>query len=449
MRARLSIRARLVWGAALVLLAFLAGAGWAVQQAHADSVRAARFARLQTTVYLLMAGAELNAKNSLVMPATLAEPRLSLPASGLYASIANADTGEQWQSPSTLGLNPPFQRSVAKGQWRYEVLQDSTAGQGFLGAAYGVKWSDRDRGATLIFSVLEDKAEFDREMGAFGRTLWTWLGGTGVLLLLTQALLLRWGLAPLRRMTRELRRIENGEQAKVQGHYPSEIAGLTDNLNTLIDQARARQTRYKDALDDLAHSLKTPLAVMHAALDDTRQLPTLVAQQMAEQVARMNDIVGHQLGRAAASGAARFAPLLVLAPILNRIRDSLAKVYADKNLVFTTDCPPELSWRIDEGDAFEILGNLLDNAAKWAKNAVTVRIWRDADHLCIRVTDDGPGFVDPQAVLQRRVRLDEKVPGHGIGLAVVRDLVASYQGKVTLSRAKAGGAQLDIALPAS
>ena len=449
MMARLSIRARLVWGAALVLLAFLAGAGWTVQQAHADSVRAARFARLQTTIYLLMAGAELNAKNSLVMPATLAEPRLSLPASGLYANIANADTGEQWQSSSTLGLNPPFQRDAAKGQWRYDVLQDSAAGKGFLGAAYGVKWSDHDRGATLVFSVLEDKAEFDREMVAFGRTLWRWLGGTGLLLLLTQALLLRWGLAPLRRMTRELRRIENGEQAKVEGHYPSEIAGLTDNLNTLIDQERARQTRYKDALDDLAHSLKTPLAVMRAALHDTGQLPTVVTQQMAEQVARMNDIVGHQLGRAGASGAARFAPLLVLAPILNRIRDSLAKVYADKRLVFTADCPPDLSWRIDEGDAFEILGNVLDNAAKWAKRAVTVRIWRDIDRLYIRVTDDGPGFGDPQAVLQRRVRLDERVPGHGIGLAVVRDLVASHRGEVKLSRADAGGAQLDIVLPAA
>ena len=453
MMARLSIRARLVWGAALVLLAFLAGAGWAVQQAHADSVRAARFARLQTTIYLLMAGAELNAGNALVMPVALAEPRLSLPASGLYANIANLDTGEQWQSPSTLGLTLPIQRRVATGQWRYDVLQDSAAGQGFLAAAYGVRWSVNDRGASLVFSVLEDKAEFDREMGAFERTLWSWLGGTGLLLLLTQTLLLRWGLAPLRRMARELRRIENGGQARVEGHYPSEIAGLTDNLNTLIDQERARQTRYKDALDDLAHSLKTPLAVMRVALDDTRQLPTLVTQQIAQQVARMNDIVGHQLGRAAASGAAHFAPPLALAPILHRIRDSLAKVYADKNLVFTADCPPELSWRLDEGDAFEILGNVLDNAAKWAKNSVTVRIWRDTDHgtdqLCIRVTDDGPGFGDPQAVLQRRMRLDERVPGHGIGLAVVRDLVASHQGEVKLSHADAGGAQLDIVLPAA
>ena len=170
---------------------------------------------------------------------------------------------------------------------------------------------------------------------------------------------------------------------------------------------------------------------------------------VAQQVARMDDIVTHQLGRAGASGAARFAPPLTLAPILNRIRDTLAQVYADKKLVFTLDCAPELSWRIDEGDAFEMLGNVLDNAAKWAQHEVSVRIWRDSDRLCIRVTDDGPGFSDPQAVLQRRVRLDERVPGHGIGLAVVSDLVASHQGELTLSSTDSGGAQLDIVLPAA
>ena len=453
MKSPLSIRARLVWGGFLVLLAFLAGAGWAVQQAYADSVRAARFARLQTTVYLLMAGAELNARGSLVMPATLAEPRLSLPASGLYANIANVDRNEEWQSSSTLGLNPPFQRRQAAGQWHFDTVvapqaqsaDQGKAGRTFLAASYAVKWSVNDRVAPLVFSVLEDTTEFDRELQAFERTLWSWLGGTGLLLLLTQALLLRWGLAPLRRMAREIQHIEKGEQAKVEGRYPSELAGLTHNLNVLMEQERARQTRYKDALDDLAHSLKTPLAVLRAALDEPSELPSMVAQQ----VTRMDDIVMHQLGRAGASGAARFAPHLALAPILNRIRDTLAKVYAEKNLLFTLDCPPALSWRIDEGDAFEILGNVFDNAAKWAQQNVSVRIWTDSKRLRIRVSDDGPGFIDPQAVLQRRVRLDERVPGHGIGLAVVRDLVASHQGELTISHADLGGAQLDIVLPAA
>lgn len=436
-----SIRARLVLGAAVVLLAFLAGAGLAVQRAHADSVRAARFARLQTTVYLLMAGAELDAKGSLVMPAALAEPRLSLPASGLYANIANLDKGEEWQSGSTLGLSPPFLRQQVAGQWRYDSLADAS-GQ-FLAATYGVTWTEQDRSSALVFSVLEDQREFDRELDAFGRTLWGWLGGAGLLLLMAQTLLLGWGLAPLRRVAQELRRIEQGEQTKVEGRYPLELAGLTDNLNTLIDQERARQTRYKDALDDLAHSLKTPLAVLRTSLDDPEHLPAAVAQQ----ISRMDGIVQHQLGRAGASGAARFAPLLLLAPVLARIRDSLAKVYADKALGMVVDCPVDLKWRIDEGDAFEMLGNVLDNAAKWARHKVSVRVWREPQRLCVCVVDDGPGFGDLQAVLQRRVRLDEQVPGHGIGLAVVKDLVASHQGELTLSQAPEGGAQVEIVLP--
>jgi two-component system, OmpR family, sensor histidine kinase PhoQ len=449
-KAPLSIRARLIWGAFVVLLVFLAGAGWAVQQAYVDSLRAQRFARLQTTIYLLMAGAELNAQGALVMPATLAEPRLSLPASGLYANIANLDKNEEWQSSSTLGLNPPFQRTQAPGQWQFGSVLAPEARPGdppgsaraFLGASYAVKWSVNDRAAPLVFSVLEDTKAFDQELLAFERTLWSWLGGAGLLLLLTQTLLLRWGLAPLGRMAREIRHIENGEQARVEGLYPAELAGLTHNLNGLMDQERARQTRYKDALDDLAHSLKTPLAALRASLDEPAGLPAMVALQ----VARMDDIVVHQLGRAGASGAARFAPHLALAPVLGRIRDTLAKVYLDKQLVFALDCPPDLTWRMDEGDAFEILGNVLDNAAKWARSKVLVRLWVDGKRLHIRVCDDGPGFADSGAALARRVRLDEQVPGHGIGLAVVKDLVASHQGELSVSKAELGGAQIDIVL---
>jgi two-component system sensor histidine kinase PhoQ len=450
-KAPLSIRARLIGGAFLVLLAFLAFAGWAVQQAYADSLRTQRFARLQTTVYLLMAGAELDAAGALVMPASLAEPRLSLLGSGLYANISNTDKNEEWQSASTVGLNLPFERSQATGQWRLETVaaqsradNKSKTGRAFLGVSYAVKWSANNKEAPLVFSVLEDKVDFDQELAAFERTLWSWLIGTGLLLLLTQTLLLRWGLRPLGQMAREIQRIEQAEQTQVEGHYPRELAGLTLNLNLLINQAHARQTRYKEALDDLAHSLKTPLAAMRASLDEPRELARIVSQQ----VTRMDDIVRHQLGRAGAAGVTRFAPQLALAPILNRIRDTLAKVYADKQLNFCIDCAPTLSWRIAEGDAFELLGNLLDNAAKWARGQVAVRVQLQADRLCIRITDDGPGFVDAQAGSERRVRLDETVPGHGIGLAVVRDLITCYQGKLTISRADLGGAQLDIELPA-
>jgi two-component system sensor histidine kinase PhoQ len=311
--------------------------------------------------------------------------------------------------------------------------------------SYGVNWAGRSRAAPLVLSVLEDAAEFDREVRVFDRTLWTWLGGAAFLLLLSQTLLLEWGLAPLRRVTQEIRRIEGGEQAEVQGHYPAEIAALTDNLNTLIRQERVRQGRYKEALSFLAHSLKTPLAVLRGALSKPAELPAAVAQQ----VSRMDDIVQHQLGRAAASGAARFAPFLALQPVALRIRDSLAKVYADRQLEITVVCPADLSWRIDEGDAFEMLGNVMDNAAKWARRRVAVTLRRESASLVIVVDDDGPGFSDTQSILQLHVRGDEKVPGHGVGLAVVNDLVASHQGTLTLTRSDSGGARVHILLPAA
>jgi len=437
-----SIRARLIIGAMFMLVAFVAGAGLAVQRAHADSVRTARFAQLQSTVYLLLAGAELDAGGALVMPAGFPEPRLSLPGSGLYANIVNVARGEEWQSGSTVGPGLPFQRTLAVGQWRHEVV--SGAGRAFLATSYGVNWAGRTKAAPLVLSVLEDKSEFDREVSVFERTLWTWLGGAAFLLLLSQTLLLEWGLAPLRRVAREIRRIEHGEQSEVEGRYPVEIGTLTDNLNTLIKQERVRQTRYKEALSFLAHSLKTPLAVLRMALNEPGQLPAVVTQQ----VARMDDIVGHQLARAAASGSARFAPYLPLAPVVNRIRESLGKVYAQKGLAIEVDCPPDLSWRIDEGDAFEILGNVMDNAAKWARHRVAARLWREGDRLRMRVDDDGPGFSDTQSILQLHVRGDEQVPGHGVGLAVVNDLVASHGGELQLARSDLGGARIDIFLQA-
>jgi two-component system, OmpR family, sensor histidine kinase PhoQ len=441
MRFEPSIRARLLLGAALMLIAFVTAAGIALQRAHADSVRAAHFARLQGTVYLLLSAAELDAAGALVMPPSFPESRLSLPGSGLYAQIANPDHRETWKSPSSLGVELPFERSSPVGQWRFEMRQG--AGREFLAVTYGVNWAGRSAQAPLVLSVLEDKVEFDREVGVFARTLWIWLGGAAVLLLLSQTVLLEWGLAPLGRVAHELRRVEDGEQAQVEGRYPSEIAALTNNLNALIKQERVRQTRFREALSFLAHSLKTPLAVLRTALADPPQLPGIVAQQ----VSRMDDIVQHQLGRAAASGSATFVPHLPIEPILSRVRDSLEKVYAEKGLAFTIDCEPSLSWRIDEGDAFEMVGNVMDNAAKWASHRVAARAWREQGRLNLRVDDDGPGFTDTSSILQLHVRMDERVPGHGVGLAVVNDLVASHRGELRLSRGDLGGARVDIALP--
>ena len=437
-----SIRGRLMVGATAVLIAFVASAGWAVQRAHEQSVRTARFAQLQGTVYLLLAGLELDGHGALVLPPSFPEPRLSLPGSGLYANIVNVVRREDWQSPSSVGIQPPFVRDVGIGQWRSEIV--ASDGRDYLAIGYSVNWTERAQTAPLVLSVVEDKAEFDREVGVFQRTLWTWLGGAAVLLLASQTLLLGWGLAPLRRVAHEIRGVEHGDQAEIAGRYPAEITALTNNINTLINQERMRQTRYKEALSFLAHSLKTPLAVLRTALGEPTRLPGIVS----EQVARMDDIVQHQLARAAASGASRFVPWLPIVPVVNRVRDSLVKVYADKGLEFSVDIPSDLAWRVDEGDAFEMFGNVLDNAAKWARSQIAVGARREGNSLHVRVDDDGPGFDDTRSILQLHVRGDEKVPGHGVGLAVVNDLVASHGGELVLTRSALGGARVEIILRA-
>jgi two-component system sensor histidine kinase PhoQ len=139
---------------------------------------------------------------------------------------------------------------------------------------------------------------------------------------------------------------------------------------------------------------------------------------------------------------------VAVAPVLQRIRDALAKVHAERQLSFDVDCPADLNWRIDECDLFEIAGNLMDNASKWASHKVSARAWLDQDRLRLVVQDDGPGFTDTEAILQLHVRMDERVPGHGVGLAIVNDLVAGHGGELKLSRGTLGGACVDVALPA-
>ena len=261
-------------------------------------------------------------------------------------------------------------------------------------------------------------------------------------LLLAQALILRWGLAPLGRLEVELAAIEGGEQAEVTGEYPRELAPLAGRLNRLVEQERARQQRYREALADLAHSLKTPLAILRS-----EQFGDDYAQRVNEQVTRMDHIVQHQLNRAALRGSIELAAAIALKPIAERVLAAMQKVYAGRGLTFTLDCADDVAWPLDEGDAFEVLGNLLDNAGKFAQHHVALSLRRDDAGLLMIVADDGPGFGDePERALQRGIRLDEHTdkPGQGIGLAVAADIVDAYGGTIQLGRSTFNGAEVRI-----
>ncbi|GAB4397737.1 MAG: ATP-binding protein [Rhodoferax sp.] len=437
-----SIRQRLTWVTTLVLVGVLAGAGVALQEGMTESLRTQRQERLQTLVYALLSGAEVDAQGALHLPSRLPDPRLDLPGSGLAAQVSTPDGALLWRSPSALGLRLPPIPASDVGQWHFALLPQAQPTVWM--AQLGVRWAVGDTPQhVLVFSVFEDEAVLARARQAFERTLWAWLAGSAAGAVLTLLLALRWGLRPLQTLAAEVQAIEAGAQSQIGGVYPRELNGLAQRLNTLIAQEHGRQLRYKQALDDLAHSLKTPLAVLRAAAES----PHSLASTVREQVQRMDHIVVHQLGRAAALGARTGVSPLALAPLVTRVVASLHKVYADKNLLFEVNCAEDIRWPLDEGDAFEVLGNLLDNAAKWARQRVRLSAQRDPQGLTLRVEDDGPGFPDGAALPARGRRLDEQTPGHGIGLAVVQDVLHSYGGTLTLSRSSLGGAQVCVQWP--
>jgi two-component system sensor histidine kinase PhoQ len=342
----------------------------------------------------------------------------------------------------------PVPPELTPGARRFERIEDAAGAPHFV-QHFGVSWTTRSGSHRFTFAVAEDLAPYEEQLADYRRTLWGWLAAMALLLLAAQAATLRWGLRPLRELTLALARLEKGQDARLEGEHPAELQGLADNLNALLARERAQQTRYRNALADLAHSLKTPLALVRAELRRGDVAPALRAQ-LEDQVQRMDRVVDHQLQRAGAAGRSALAPPLPLRPLVDRLRAALAKVHADKAPGWVLDIPAEARVRIDEGDLTELLGNLLDNACKWCAHRVHVTGVGRGTALQLDVEDDGPGIDEAMglAVLQRGVRADQAMPGHGIGLAVVRDIVDALGGELEIGRSAAlGGARITLRLP--
>jgi len=278
-----------------------------------------------------------------------------------------------------------------------------------------------------------------------------WLSILGVMLIVLQLLLLRWSLTPLRRVASDMSRVERGDSAHLDSQYPQELVGLTDRINGFIDSEREQRTRYRHTLADLAHSLKTPLAVMRSQIESAADANDAQWRTgVLAQVRRMDELVAYQLARAATSGRQTFASAVPIAGHAEDLVRGLEKVYAAKNALCEFDG--------EQGDLLELMGNLLDNAFKWTRHRVllTVQTEPAVGHqsavLRLVVDDDGPGIAADQLekVLQRGVRGDERVQGHGIGLSIVQDIVHAYHGKLVVDRSpEFGGARFSVTIAAS
>lgn len=442
-----SLHRRVALGAALVLAAFVLAAGFALEEAFRDSARAVRAERLLGLVYVLMEATE-DEPDGFGMPNDISEARFTVPGSGLYGQITDAAGEVLWRSRSAVGLDPPFHTGFAPGVQTFETRADATGAPYFV-RSFGVRWATGDAPRDLTFSVAEDTREFDVLVGRHRATLYGWLAALSVVLLALLWAVLRWGLEPLRRVAQEVAEIQAGTQNHLEGRYPDELQLLTDNLNLLLAQEEARRARLGNALADLAHSLKTPLAVVQGQLDGAG-IDAATRASVEDQLQGMRRTVDYHLQRARSGSAGAIAAPVRMLPAVQRVTGSLAKVYRDKAVEVRIDVAPELAFRGTEDDLFELFGNLLDNAFKWCGAQVRVAAVRDGDRVVLAVEDDGPG-IDPdrgRELLQRGVRADESVPGHGIGLAVVRDIASAYGGDVTIGRSPLGGARVALRLRA-
>ena len=421
-----------------MLLIFITLTAAALNSAFVESSESALRDKLTSQLYALLAAAEVT-DNEILMPSSELDALLGLPSSGVYAYIVNGDGKTLWQSSSVLGAQLPPADNLSSGD---KLFNKSTVNnKNFYTFAYGINWLTETSQLALTFNIATDLSSFDKQIEEYRNTLWGWLLAMAFLLLLSQAAILRWGLAPLRQVGGELIKIESGHQQKIEQRYPEEIEQLTSNINQLIQQEREQKSRYRNALGDLAHSLKTPLAVLQTGLSQNK-----TDDGLQEQIARMNSIVEYQLQRAATAGSASSTGILNVKNILSRMLDSLQKVYRDKPIRLNVSVNEDVTFKGDEGDLMELLGNLLDNAYKWANTQIDISAESQGSKLCLRVMDDGPGIAPDQVVnlLKRGVRADQSVAGHGIGFSIVCNIVDAYQGELVIDKSPLGGAEIKL-----
>ena len=445
-----SLHARLMLAASLVLAGFLGATGLALDKAFRVSAEASTQERLQSYVYALLAATNEDRDGRMLPPEDLPEPRFSKPDSGLYALVAGEDGKPIWHSASLTGREIASVDRQSPGERYFHRLR--LGGTDLQVINYGVAWVDHaGTEHRYTFVVAEDASASEAEIESFRTTLWGWLGAMAVALLLAQGLILRWGLRPLRTVASDLQGIEQGRAERLDGSYPRELTGLTSNINSLIDHRNAAQIRYRNSLDDLAHSLKTPLAILQTFFEEGSDTRSRDRSTEKEQLMRMDEIIRHQLQRAAVSGRAALAAPMPVVPVVERLVHSLDKVYRDKQVRLSLNLDPHSVFHGDQADLMEILGNLLDNAYKYSVGQVRVSVQPDPtpggrQELDLIIEDDGRG-IGPEkidAVLQRGKRMDQTVPGHGIGLSIANEIVTLYGGRLDIGSSELGGARVHV-----
>lgn len=453
----LSLNSRLLLASVVLLPLFLGLTGLVLDRAFEQSLTTALRQRLQSQVYLLFSVAELEGTGreaELTLPPALLEPEFERINSGLYGYLMNAGGEIVWRSNSAQ-LHPAPSPTEAPFPATGELLLDTVYlnDQPFWRGRYAVIWEDELGGEHRYqLMLLRDKAPYRAELASYRRQLWRWLGAAALVLVLTQSLILRWGLRPLDRLARALQAMREHSSPRLEGRYPQELQPVVDNLNRVLERETGLRQRYRDSLSNLAHSLKTPLSVLRNMVkgEKTDGPPESETDRLlAEQVERMDQVVSYQLQRAVSEQQQGLGQQCCIRPVAERLCRTLEKVYWETPPRFHLEVPDEVRFPGDEQDLLELLGNLLDNACKYGNGVIHLSARQTPTVLHLAVEDNGPGIppAERAQVLQRGQRLDTLKPGQGIGLSVAADIATSYGGKLELDQAHSGGLAVRLTLP--
>jgi signal transduction histidine kinase len=439
-----SLRFRLLATTLVWIVLSIVLAGWSLSSLFRSHVEAQFHAELTTHLDQLTANLALDDQGGPVLSMPLSDPRFNRPFGGLYWQI-DRETSAVMRSRSLWDqvLAVPADTPVDGEVHRHRVAGPEGT---MLGAVERVVRLDD---VSLRLIVAADEKLMIEPVSRFNGALWLTLGVLGGGLAFAALLQVLVGLAPLRKLRNALGRVRSGDAKQLEGVFPTELMPLVEEFNSVLTQNAEGVERARTQAGNLAHALKTPLSVLaNAARSKDDNLAALVIGQV--EIAQKQ--VDYHLTRAQAAAAARVPGARTsVRPAIDALVRAMQRIHAERELQLVVHPPTgEPMFRGEEQDLLEMLGNLIDNACKWARSRVEVTAQVAGDRLEIQFDDDGPGIAPEQreAMLRRGVRADEQVPGTGLGLAIVDDLARLYGGQVRLSESPLGGLQATLTLPA-
>jgi signal transduction histidine kinase len=445
----LSLRVALIAAGGSALALIVAGAVFIVQ--FSNAVERNFDDRLETLLLTLITATSLDGSVDESAVEGRSGGSFSRPLSGWYWQSRDPETGDVIaQSASLLFDVLPIRDLPTRANPSRTFTFAASGGRRLRALEQLVTLAP---GSTYALLVAGDTAPMVRDIRAFRNSVAISLGGLAVLIALGIAGLMRWGLRPLRRVREDLSRVRDGHIQHLTGDYPSEIEPLVDDLNQLIDSNREIVERARTHVGNLAHALKTPLAVLK---NEAASADGPLAAKVAEQIGLMRDQVEHHLNRARIAAQANvLGAVTPVAPVIDALARVMEEVHQERKLDIRNEVGGDLRFRGEKHDLEEMAGNLFDNACKWAASKVRVsaglRAIERRPFLTIAFDDDGPGL-PPQArdaALARGRRLDESKPGSGLGLSIVDELARIYGGSLTLEQSALGGLSAKLTLPAA